>query len=216
MVYTVERFVSRLDQLTPHKLDAREKLLAARGVERRDICARDLYTQIRLRRIRRTHRPPCARHPAQTAQSNALVTAYRESRDRGVRMSVRVHTHMCLSIGHVSLSQFSERLSRAGTRRISLKNTAAERQGIAIGVSVREQTAERLQREQTIYALLYRGRAALTPLGPIPLEALEERGPRVCAALLAAHRARRLARAGGDALGVARHHRVELLGGASE
>ena len=140
----------------------------------------------------------------------------REPRPRCAYVCACVHTHMCLSIGHVSLSQFSERLSRAGTRRISLKNTAAERQGIAIGVSVREQTAERLQREQTIYALLYRGRAALTPLGPIPLEALEERGPRVCAALLAAHRARRLARAGGDALGVARHHRVELLGGASE
>ena len=153
VVYTVERFVSRLDQLTPHKLDAREKLLAARGVERRDICARDLYTQIRLRRIRRTHRPPCARHPAQTAQSNALVTAYRESRDRGVRMSVRVHTHMCLSIGHVSLTILREIIASGHAQNLSHENTAAERQGIAIGVSVREQTAERLQRESRQYTL---------------------------------------------------------------
>ena len=71
-----------------------EKLLAARGVERRDICARHLYYANTV--TQDAHRPPCARHPAQTAQSNALVTAYRESRDRGVRMSVRVHTHMCL------------------------------------------------------------------------------------------------------------------------
>ena len=141
----------------------------------------------------------------------------REPRPRCAYVCACAHApHMCLSIGHVSLTILREIIASGHAQNLSHENTAAERQGIAIGVSVREQTAERLQREQTIYALLYRGRAALTPLGPIPLEALEERGPRVCAALLAAHRARRLARAGGDALGVARHHRVELLGGARE
>ena len=123
-----------------------EKLLAARGVERRDICARHLYYANTV--TQDAHRPPCARHPAQTAQSNALVTAYRESRDRGVRMSVRVHTHMCLSIGHVSLTILREIIASGHAQNLSHENTAAERQGIAIGVSVREQTAERLQRER--------------------------------------------------------------------
>jgi hypothetical protein len=128
-----------------------EKLLAARGVERRDICARHLYYANTV--TQDAHRPPCARHPAQTAQSNALVTAYRESRDRGVRMSVRVHTHMCLSIGHVSLTILREIIASGHAQNLSHENTAAERQGIAIGVSVREQTAERLQRESRQYTL---------------------------------------------------------------
>jgi hypothetical protein len=68
-------------------------------------------------------------------------------------MSVRVHTHMCLSIGHVSLTILREIIASGHAQNLSHENTAAERQGIAIGVSVREQTAERLQRESRQYTL---------------------------------------------------------------
>ena len=117
MVYTVERFVSRLDQLTPHKLDARKAVSSARSRAARYMCATFILRKYGV--TQDAHRPPCARHPAQTAQSNALVTAYRESRDRGVRMSVRVHTHMCLSIGHVSLTILREIIASGHAQNLS-------------------------------------------------------------------------------------------------
>jgi hypothetical protein len=177
---------------------------------------RDIYiTQIRLRRMRTARRARVTRLKPLKATPWSLRTARAETE---VCVCLCVCTRTCVSQLVMCLSRFSERLSRAGTRRTSLMKlygggTAGHRHRC---LGERADCRETAEREQTIYALLYRGRAALTPLGPIPLEALEERGPRVCAALLAAHRARRLARAGGDALGVARHHRVELLGGARE
>ena len=215
MVYTVERFVSRLDQLTPHKLDARKAVSSARSRAARYMCATFILRKYGYAGCA----PPAVRASPGSNRSKQRPghCVPREPRPRCAYVCACAHAHVSLNSQLVMcLSILREIIASGHAQNLSKKyggGTAGHRHRC---LGERADCRETAEREQTIYALLYRGRAALTPLGPIPLEALEERGPRVCAALLAAHRARRLARAGGDALGVARHHRVELLGGARE